>query len=64
MKKLLILLSVFLLTISCNKKESKIEAKPVFASFGEKITEESAISKEILLEKYETLKKEILYLSK
>jgi hypothetical protein len=57
MKKLLILLSVFLLTISCNKKESKIEAKPEFASFGEKITEESAISKEILLEKYKTLKK-------
>jgi hypothetical protein len=57
MKKLLILLSVFILAISCNKKESKIEAKPVFASFGEKITEESAISKEILLEKYKTLKK-------
>jgi hypothetical protein len=57
MKKLLILLSAFLLTISCNKKESKIEAKPVFASFGEKITKESAVSKEVLLEKYKTLKK-------
>ncbi|WP_396217906.1 DUF4920 domain-containing protein [Flavobacterium sp.] len=57
MKKLLILLSVFILAISCNKKETKIAAKPVFASFGDKITEESAISKEILFEKYKTLKK-------
>ncbi|WP_396198962.1 DUF4920 domain-containing protein [Flavobacterium sp.] len=56
MKKLLILLSVFILAISCNKKETKIAAKPVFASFGDKITEESALTKEVVLEKYKTLK--------
>ncbi len=57
MKKLLLILSVFILAISCNKKETKIEPKPTYASFGEKITEESAISKEVLLKKYKTLKK-------
>ena len=56
MKKLLILLSVFILAISCNKKESKI-TKPVYATFGEIITEDNTISKEILLEKYKSLKK-------
>lgn len=56
MKKLLILLSVFILAISCNKKETKIAAKPVFAAFGAKITEESALTKEVVLEKYKTLK--------
>ena len=56
MKKLLILLSVFILAISCNKKETKIAVKPVFASFGDKITEESALTKEVVLEKYKTLK--------
>ncbi|WP_353170489.1 DUF4920 domain-containing protein [Flavobacterium sp.] len=57
MKKLLLILSLFTLAISCNKKETKIESKLVYASFGEKITEGSAISKEVLLEKYKTLKK-------
>lgn len=57
MKKLLLILSVLLLAISCNKKETKIESKPTYASFGEKITEENAVSKEVLLEKYKTLKK-------
>jgi hypothetical protein len=56
MKKLLLILFVLLLAISCNKKETKIESKPTYASFGEKITEESAVSKEVLLEKYKTLK--------
>lgn len=57
MKKLLFILSVFILAISCNKKETKIEPNPTYASFGEKITEESAVSKEVLLKKYKTLKK-------
>jgi hypothetical protein len=57
MKNLLLILSLFTLAISCNKKENKIESKLVYASFGEKITEGNAISKEVLLEKYKTLKK-------
>ncbi len=57
MKRLLLILPVFILAISCNKKETKTESKPVYASFGEKITKESALSKEVLLEKYKTLKK-------
>jgi hypothetical protein len=57
MKRLLLILPVFILAISCNKKETKTESKPVYASFGEKITKESAVSKEVLLEKYKTLKK-------
>ena len=56
MKRSLLILTVFLITISCNKKESKI-TKPVYATFGEKITEDNTISKEILLEKYKSLKK-------
>jgi hypothetical protein len=56
MKKLLLILSILLLAISCTKKETKIESKPTYASFGEKITEENAVSKEVLLEKYKTLK--------
>jgi hypothetical protein len=57
MKRLLLILPLFILAISCNKKETKTESKPVYASFGEKIAAESAISKENLLEKYKTLKK-------
>jgi len=56
MKRILLILPLFILAISCNKKETKIESKPTYASFGEKITEESAVSKEVLLEKYKTLK--------
>jgi hypothetical protein len=57
MKRLLLILPVFILAISCTKKVTKTESKPVYASFGEKITEKSAVSKEVLLEKYKTLKK-------
>ncbi|WP_396149651.1 DUF4920 domain-containing protein [Flavobacterium sp.] len=57
MKRILLILPLFILTISCTKKETKTESKPVYAAFGEKITEESAVSKEVLLEKYKTLKK-------
>ena len=57
MKSLLIISTVFLIAISCNKKESKIASKPLYANFGEKITEENTITKDILLEKYKSLKK-------
>jgi len=57
MKRLLLILTVFLIAISCNKKESKIASKTEYATFGEKITKENTITKEILLEKYKTLKK-------
>lgn len=57
MKRLLLILPVFILAISCTKKVTKTESKSVYASFGEKITEKSAVSKEVLLEKYKTLKK-------
>jgi hypothetical protein len=56
MKRILLILPLFILAISCTKKETKIESKPTYASFGKKITEESAVSKEVLLEKYKTLK--------
>ncbi|WP_396180589.1 DUF4920 domain-containing protein [Flavobacterium sp.] len=57
MKRSLLILTVFLFAISCNKKESKTASKSVYAFFGKKITEENTISKEILLEKYKSLKK-------
>jgi len=57
MKQFFTILSLLFLVISCNKKETKTESKPVYASFGKKITNENAIAKEILLEKYKTLKK-------
>ena len=57
MKRSLLILTVFLIAISCNKKESKIASKTEYASFGEKIILENTISKEILLEKYKSLKK-------
>ena len=57
MKRSLLIFTVFLIAISCNKKESKTGSKPVYVSFGKKITEENTITKEILLEKYKSLKK-------
>jgi hypothetical protein len=56
MKKVLFILTLFLLVISCNKKETKVSDKLVFTSFGEKITDENAITKDVLLKKYKTLK--------
>jgi hypothetical protein len=56
MKKALFILPLFLIVISCNKKDTKISDKLVFTSFGEKITEENAITKDVLLKKYKTLK--------
>jgi hypothetical protein len=56
MKKALFILTLFLLVISCNKKETKVSDKLVFTSFGEKITDENAITKDVLLKKYKTLK--------
>lgn len=57
MKRSLLIFTVFLIAISCNKKESKIASKTEYATFGEKITKENTITKEILLEKYKTFKK-------
>ena len=57
MKHFFTILSLLFLVISCNKKESKIASKTEYATFGEKITNENAIAKEVLLEKYKTLKK-------
>lgn len=57
MKHFFTILSLLFLVISCNKKETKTESKTVYASFGKKITNENAIAKEVLLEKYKTLKK-------
>lgn len=57
MKRILLILPLFTLAISCTKKVTKTESIPVYAAFGEKITEKSAVSKEVLLEKYKTLKK-------
>ena len=56
MKKALFILPLFLIVISCNKKDTKISDKLVFTSFGEKIKEENAITKDVLLKKYKTLK--------
>ena len=50
MKQFFTIIPLLFLVISCNKKETKIESKSVYASFGEKITNENAIAKEVLLE--------------
>lgn len=58
MKKIIVASFVLVSLISCNKKqeESKVEAKVTYASFGDKILADNALSKEDVLAKYKTLK--------
>jgi len=58
MKKIFYTAVVLLALVSCKKNEEvKVEDKPAsYASFGDKITADGAISKEELLKKYETMK--------
>ncbi len=58
MKKVLYVLVAIVLVISCNKKvEEKINSSPVnYAKFGDSISPDSAITKEVLLAKYLSLK--------
>ncbi len=58
MKKGVYVLVAIVLVISCNKKvEEKINSSPVnYAKFGDSISPDSAITKEVLLAKYLSLK--------
>ena len=58
MRKIVIAAFVVLALVSCKKNEEvKVDAKPVsYAEFGDKITDDKAISSEELLEKYKTMK--------
>lgn len=59
MKKIVIIAALTVALVSCNKKEEtvvKSESKIAYASFGDKITQENAITKEEMLAKYKTLK--------
>jgi len=58
MKKVVYVLVAIVLVISCNKKvEEKINSSPVnYAKFGDSISPDSAITKEVLLAKYLSLK--------
>lgn len=58
MRKILLITALSAAFVSCNKKEEttvKSESKNTYASFGDKITEENAITKEEMLTKYKTL---------
>jgi len=59
MKKILLITALSVALVSCNKKEEtvvKSESKMTYASFGDKITEENAITKDEMLTKYKSLK--------
>jgi hypothetical protein len=58
MRKIVYAAFVVLALVSCKKNEEvKVDAKPVsYAEFGDKITDDKAISSEELLEKYKTMK--------
>ena len=59
MKKLVLIAVISVALISCNKKAEvavKSEPKINFASFGDKITQENAITKDEMLTKYKSLK--------
>lgn len=59
MKKLVLIAVISVALISCNKKAEvavKSESKINFASFGDKITQENAITKDEMLTKYKSLK--------
>lgn len=60
MKKIVVIAALSVVLVSCNKKEEatvKSESKTTYASFGDKITADNAITKEEMLDKYKSLKK-------
>jgi len=58
MKKIIIASFVLLGTFSCKKEqiEPKTETKVIYASFGDKIVADNALTKEQVIEKYNSLK--------
>lgn len=59
MKKIIAIATLSAVLISCNKKEdvvAKPSSKIVYASFGDKITQENALTKDEMLAKYKSLK--------
>lgn len=57
MKKNILLLTAFTLALACQKKNVEpVKSEAKYASFGDSITADQAITKEALLAKYETLK--------
>jgi hypothetical protein len=59
MKKIVIIATLSIALVSCKKKEEvviKSESKVTYASFGDKITDENAISNDEMLTKYKSLK--------
>lgn len=56
MKKIIMASFVLVSLISCNKKQVEQNAKVTYASFGEKIVADKALSKEEVLAKYKSMK--------
>ncbi len=59
MKKIILIATLSVALVSCNKKEEKAvksEPKMTYASFGDKITDENSITKDEMLIKYKALK--------
>ncbi len=56
MKKLALLLIASLVIISCKNETKESTAEVAYASFGEKITDEEALTMDEIIEKYKTLK--------
>ena len=59
MKKIVAIVTISAALVSCNKKDEtavKSESKMTYASFGDKITQENAITKDEMLTKYKSLK--------
>ena len=52
MKKSITVLSIFLLTIGCEKKEGKVVSEDKFVSFGDSISAEKAITREEMFVRY------------
>ena len=56
MKKAILLFSILTVLIACKEPKKELSNK-VYASFGEKITSDNAISKDKMLQKFKSLKK-------
>ena len=59
MKKIVAIVTISAALVSCNKKDEtavKSDPKMTYASFGDKITQENAITKDEMLTKYKSLK--------
>lgn len=59
MKKIILIATLSVVLISCNKKEEtsvKSKSKMTYAPFGDKITDENSITKDEMLAKYKALK--------